>query len=101
MPIHHIVLLKFKQGVSPVDIEKVRQSLHSLGSKIPAISGVKAGKKVYHPLDHGFDEGVIFVFKDEEALMNDYIPHQAHRDYQAYTEPYIEDKLIFDIYSDE
>ncbi|KIK92057.1 hypothetical protein PAXRUDRAFT_13454 [Paxillus rubicundulus Ve08.2h10] len=96
-----IVLLKFKQGVSPEDIDKFRHNLHSLGSKIPAISAVKAGRVIRHPLDHGFDEGVIFVFKDEAALKNDYIPHQAHRDYQAFSEPYIEDKLIFDIYSDE
>ncbi|KAF8550809.1 hypothetical protein OG21DRAFT_1446074 [Imleria badia] len=100
MPIHHIVLLKFKRGITPADIEKVRTSLHALPSQIPAISSIKAGHKIKHPLDHDFDEGVIFVFKDEDAL-KDYMPHKAHRDYQAYTAPYIEDKLIFDIYTEE
>lgn len=36
-----------------------------------------------------FSLGVIFVFKDEDAL-KEYIPHKAHRDYQAYTAPYVE-----------
>ncbi|KAF8120584.1 hypothetical protein EV363DRAFT_1369257 [Boletus edulis] len=97
MPIHHIVLLKFKRGVTPADVEKVRSSLHALPSQIPAISSVVAGKKIKHPMDQDFDEGVIFVFKDEAAL-KDYKPHKAHRDYQEYTAPYIEDKLIFDIH---
>jgi len=102
MAIHHIVLLRFKSGITPADVEKVRASLHALPSQIPAISSLKAGKKIKHPLDHDFDEGVIFVFKDDDAL-KDYIAHKTHRDYQEYTAPYIEDKLIFDIdtYSEE
>lgn len=52
-----VVLLKFKQGITPTDIEKVRMSLHGLPSRIPAISGIKAGHKIKHPLDHDFDEG--------------------------------------------
>lgn len=51
------VLLKFKRGITPTDIEKVRASLHALPSQIPAISSFKAGKKIKHPLDHDFDEG--------------------------------------------
>ncbi|KIJ64493.1 hypothetical protein HYDPIDRAFT_28434 [Hydnomerulius pinastri MD-312] len=104
MPIHHIVLLKFKQGLPPADIEKVKSSLFSLPSKIPAISGAKYGTTIHHPLCHGFDTGVIFVFKDEDALRNGYMPHKAHTDYQGETAPYIDGqsyKLIFDIQSDE
>ncbi|KAF9242553.1 hypothetical protein BU15DRAFT_72670 [Melanogaster broomeanus] len=105
MPIHHVgsltVLLKFKQGVSPEDVELVKRSLYSLPSKIPAISEMKAGNRLPHRFDHGFDEGVIFIFKDEDALRNGYAPHQAHLDHQVNTDPYVEDKLIFDISSDE
>ncbi|KAG8214441.1 hypothetical protein J3R82DRAFT_9464 [Butyriboletus roseoflavus] len=101
MPIHHIILLKFKQGITPADVAKVRASLHALPSQIPAISGIKAGTKIKHPMDHDFDEGVIFIFNDEDALRKGYAPHKAHTDYQAYTAPYIEDKLIFDIFCEE
>ncbi|KAG9315943.1 hypothetical protein JVU11DRAFT_3595 [Chiua virens] len=100
MPIHHIVLLKFKQGIAPADVEKVKASLRALPSLIPAISGVKAGHKLKHPFDHGFDEGVIFVFKDEDALKKGYVPHKEHQDHVARSEPYVEDKLIFDIYTE-
>ncbi|KIJ64494.1 hypothetical protein HYDPIDRAFT_28435 [Hydnomerulius pinastri MD-312] len=90
MPIHHTVLLKLKQGVSLADIEKVKSSLFSLPSKIPAFTSAKAGKTIPHALDHGFDTGVIFEFKDEDALMNGYMPHKAHTDYAEETAQYIE-----------
>ncbi|KAH0831899.1 hypothetical protein J3R83DRAFT_12781 [Lanmaoa asiatica] len=92
-PIVTAVLLKFKQGITPADVEKIRKSLHALPSQIPAIRDVKVGTKIKHPFDHDFDEGVIFVFDDEDALKNDYSPHKAHRDYQEFTAPYVQGRL--------
>ncbi|KAH7890259.1 hypothetical protein F5I97DRAFT_2071021, partial [Phlebopus sp. FC_14] len=66
-------------------------------SQISSIAGIKSGKTIAHPLAHGFHEGVIFLFKTLDDLHNDYVPHQAHLDYQSLTAQYIEDKLIFDI----
>ncbi|KAH7914252.1 hypothetical protein BJ138DRAFT_1144184 [Hygrophoropsis aurantiaca] len=94
--IHHIVLLKYKPDTTNDEKLKVKESLTALPSQIPAISGMVAGDIIYNPLGHGFDEGVIFLFENEEAL-NQYRPHKAHTDYQAFTAPFITDKLIYDI----
>lgn len=51
---------------------------------------------MFNPLGHGYDEGVIILF-ESAAKLNEYRPHKAHLDFQAFVGPYVEDKLIFDI----
>ncbi|KAI9568588.1 stress responsive A/B barrel domain-containing protein [Boletus coccyginus] len=100
MAIYHIILLKFKQNVSTADRENARAGLLALPSQIPAISSIKTGRKIKHPLDRDFDHGIIFVFNDEDALKS-YADHKAHRDFLELAAPFTEDKLIFDICADE
>ncbi|KAH7922027.1 hypothetical protein BV22DRAFT_1071156 [Leucogyrophana mollusca] len=94
--IHHIVLLKFKPETTQDEIRRTKEILAALPSQIPSISGFIGGSTVPNSLAHGFHEGVIFVFENEDAL-NLYRPHKAHTDYQQTTAPWITDKLIFDI----
>ncbi|KAG1906499.1 uncharacterized protein F5891DRAFT_1181912 [Suillus fuscotomentosus] len=114
MTIHHIILYRFKPEATQEQRQSVEDSARSLASQIPAIQGIVAGKTVYNPLGHGFDIGtaslivsttrminktalgVIFLFESAVKL-DEYRPHKAHIDYQAFTAPYLEDKLIFDI----
>ncbi|OAX33064.1 dabb-domain-containing protein [Rhizopogon vinicolor AM-OR11-026] len=98
MTIHHIVLTKFKPEATPEQRQSVRDSIHSLPSKIPAIQSIVAGETVSNPLGHGYDKGTIFVF-ESVAKLNEYLPHKAHVDHKAFATPYIEDVLIFDIES--
>jgi len=96
MPIHHIVLLKYKEGTSASDKEAVRKRLFELKDLISHISDLKKGTALPNPMAQGFDDGVIMVFENEEALEK-YRPHEAHRSYQAWTAQFVADKIIFDI----
>ncbi|KAG2747010.1 hypothetical protein P692DRAFT_20835270 [Suillus brevipes Sb2] len=96
MTIHHIVLYTFKPEVTPEQRQSVRDCISALPSQIPAIQSLVTGETVFNPLGHGYDEGVIFLF-ESVAKLNEYRPHKAHLDYQAFARPLIEDILIFDI----
>ncbi|KIK47188.1 hypothetical protein CY34DRAFT_799541 [Suillus luteus UH-Slu-Lm8-n1] len=96
MTIHHIVLYKFKPEATPEQRQSVKDSVNALPSQIPAIQSLVTGETVFNPLGHGYDAGVIFLF-ESVAKLNEYRPHKAHIDYQAFSAPYIDDKLIFDI----
>ncbi|KAG1745843.1 uncharacterized protein EDB91DRAFT_126679 [Suillus paluster] len=96
MTIHHIVLYKFKPEATPEQRQSVIDSVSALPSQIPAIQGLVTGEILFNPLAHGYDDGVIFLF-ESVAKLDEYRPHKAHTDYQAFSAPYIEDKLIFDI----
>jgi len=101
MPIHHIFLFKYKADIVPADVEKVREALRSLPSLVPSIVELKAGKKIKHPLDQDFDDGVILVLKDEDALKDFISTVKTNSEYQASMKPYIQDMLIFDIQVEE
>ncbi|KAG2151355.1 stress responsive A/B barrel domain-containing protein [Suillus clintonianus] len=89
---HTAVLLKFKPEATPEQRRSVRDSANTLPSQIPAIQSIITGETVFNPLGHG----VIFLF-ESVAKLNEYRPHKAHLDFQAFVGPYVEDKLIFDI----
>lgn len=74
----------------------MRDAANALTSQIPAIQSIITGETVFNPLGHGYDEGVIILF-ESAAKLNEYRPHKAHLDFQAFVGPYVEDKLIFDI----
>jgi len=96
MTIHHIILYRFKPEATPEQRQSVEASARALASQIPAIQSIVAGETVYNPMGHGFDIGVIFLFESAVKL-DEYRVHKVHIDYQAFTAPYLEDKLIFDI----
>ncbi|KAG1748700.1 hypothetical protein EDB19DRAFT_220815 [Suillus lakei] len=89
MTIQHIVLYKFKPEVTPEQRQSVRDCISALPSQIPAIQSLVAGETVFNPLGHGYDEGVIFLF-ESIAKLNEYVPHKAHLDYQAFAGPSME-----------
>jgi hypothetical protein len=96
MTIHHIILFTFKPEVTLEQKQSVRDRISALQSQIPAIQSIVTGATVFNPLGHGYDEGVIFLFENI-AKLNEYQPHEAHLDYQAFARPLIEGILIFDI----
>lgn len=83
-------------GVPESDKEAVRKRLFELKDLIPHMSDMKKGTTLPNPMAKGYDEGVIMIFENEEALQK-YRPHEAHTSYQAWTAQYLADKIIFDI----
>ncbi|EGN98680.1 hypothetical protein SERLA73DRAFT_181264 [Serpula lacrymans var. lacrymans S7.3] len=100
MTIHHIVLYKLLPEATEENLESIKNEVRLLGVKIPQIKEVKVGHSIFNPLGQGFDDGVIFVFDNEDDL-NAYRVHEAHISYQQFSGPYLKDKLIFDIEVDD
>ncbi|KAG2155885.1 stress responsive A/B barrel domain-containing protein [Suillus bovinus] len=96
MTIHHIILYKFKPEATPEQRQSVKDAANALASQIPEIQSLVTGETVFNPRGHGYDAGVIFLFESTVTL-SEYRVHKAHVDYQAFSAPYLEDKLIFDI----
>lgn len=71
----HIVLMKFKSGVTGDDISGLEKSLASLPGEIPEIKGYQFGRDLRS--ERGFDFALISDFDDFEALGR-YRVHPRH-----------------------
>jgi hypothetical protein len=71
----HIVLAKFKPGVTPSDITQLKKSLASLPGIIPEIKGYDFGEDA-RPV-RSFDFALVSTFEDTGALKR-YIAQPDH-----------------------
>jgi len=71
----HVVLAKFKPGVTAADIARLKKSLASLPGIIPEIKGYDFGEDT-RP-ERTFDFALVSTFGDAEALKR-YITHPDH-----------------------
>ena len=73
--IKHVVLAKFKPGVTAADIARLKKSLASLPGIIPEIKGYDFGEDA-RP-ERTFDFALVSTFADAEALKR-YIAQPDH-----------------------
>lgn len=94
--LRHVVLFKFKEGTSAVDIKKVEAAFTALPSKIPAIKGYEWGtNNSPEGLDKGFTHCFFLTF-DDEAGRAIYLPHPDHKAFGDVLTPHLEDVLVLD-----
>jgi len=72
----HIVLFKWKSGVSKKQIQKVFSDLKNLKDKLEGIDDIKSGEN-FSKYSEGFEYGLIVLAKDKKALEN-YRNHPLH-----------------------
>lgn len=76
--IRHIVLLKFKQGISATEIQSVFDALHDLRLTIPQILHFNWGPyKSNEGLNKGYTHGFVMEFENETAR-DIYLVHPDH-----------------------
>ena len=72
----HVVLFKFKPGLSESDLENLEKSLAALPSTIPDILGYEFGRNVVRS-ERSYDFALVSNFADLEAMQR----YQKHPDH--------------------
>lgn len=94
--IRHILLIKFKGSVKPLDIETAKALFETIPEKIEGIESVEWGlNDSPENLNKGFTHSVLMTFVDENARQN-YLPHPEHDALKAVFVPLLEDIVVFD-----
>lgn len=92
----HIGLIKFKEGTTQEQIDKVFDDLLELTESFPGIEDYVAGaNNSPEGSNQGFTHGFVMTFTDS-ATRDAYLPHPDHERVKATVLPYVESVVIFD-----
>lgn len=97
--LRHVVLFKFKDGVSEQQIDEVVKAFAALPGKIDAIRDFEMGTDVsVENKAQGFTHGFIVTFADETGRA-EYLPHPAHKAFGKLVGPRLDKVLVFDFWA--
>ena len=97
--LRHVVLLKFKEGVTPAQVTEVTDAFSALPGKIPEIVEFEWGTDVsVEKKTEGYTHCFFVSFKDEKGRET-YIPHPAHADFGKLVGPRLDKVLVVDYWS--
>lgn len=94
--LRHVVMYKFKEGLSAGQIEEVSAAFSALPGKIDSIIGFEKGTNVsIENKSEGFTHIFVVTFRDE-AGRDRYLKHPAHDDYVKVVKDRREKVIVFD-----
>lgn len=94
--LRHVVLFKFKEGTSSMDVKKIEDAFAALPAKIPQIKAYEWGiNNSPEGLNKGFTHCFFLTFDSEEDR-SIYLPHPDHKAFGAILTPHLEDVLVLD-----
>ena len=94
--VQHIVLIKFKDGVTPDQTKEIFRDFRALQAKIPGIISLQEGPDMSKEnLQKGFTRGVIVTFQDR-AARDAYLDHPEHVAFKEKAIPTVADLLVLD-----
>ncbi|MEJ1223475.1 Dabb family protein [Sediminicola sp. 1XM1-17] len=97
--LRHVVLFKFKEGTSPMEVATIEAAFNTLPSKIKAIHTFEWGlNNSPEGLNKGFTHCYFLTFKTEEDR-DVYLPHPEHKAFGALLTPHLEDVLVVDYWA--
>jgi Stress responsive A/B Barrel Domain. len=93
----HIVLLKFKPGVSIAEQEDAVRRAYDFKGKIPGIVDLSAGINATEEIEHaqGFTLGIRVTFENQQAC-RDYVQHPLHQGLLQSIGPIVEGIVVMD-----
>jgi hypothetical protein len=96
----HVVLFKFKDGVSSSVVGEIESAFRELSEKIPSVKGFEWGKDCsIENLNNGFTHCFIVTFSDADGR-DQYLPHPAHEAFcRKYLDQYLEKACVVDFVS--
>jgi hypothetical protein len=96
MPIRHLVLLKFKAGTPPAQLQALEVAFAALADQISAVQSLEWGtNNSPEGLDKGFTHCFNLTFADEAARAA-YLPHPVHLAFVEQLKPALDDVLALD-----
>lgn len=94
--IRHLLLIKFKESVTPGQIDEVEALFAAIPSKIDGVVSTEWGANDSpEHRNQGYTHAVFMTFADEEGRQN-YLPHPEHDALRAVFRPLLEDAIVFD-----
>ena len=94
--IKHVGFLKFKEGTSEDEIERIFSELMDISENIPGIEDYVSGpNNSPEGLNEGFTHAFVMTFSDANAR-DAYLPHPDHEKFKASALPHIEKVLVLD-----
>ena len=93
----HIVIFKYKQGVSDDQIQQLTDAFRELKDKIPGVLSFEHGlNDSPEGLHLGFTHIYLLTFKDANAR-DGYLPHPEHQEFVTeYVHEFVEDVFVVD-----
>lgn len=97
--LRHVVLFKFKDSASEVNIKKVETAFRMLPSKIKQIAAFEWGKNNSpENLNQGFTHCFFVSFKSEKDR-EVYLPHPDHQAFVEILKPQLDKVLVIDYWA--
>jgi hypothetical protein len=94
--VKHIALLKFKDGTSEEQINKLFDDLLDLSETVDGIEDYVSGTNMSpEGKSAGYTHGFIMTFSDA-AARDAYIGHAEHQKFQAAAMPVVDSVVVFD-----
>lgn len=98
--LRHVVLYKFKDGVTPAQLQEVISAFSGLPKQIEGIVGFEHGPNVStEGKSDGLTYGFFVTFQNEKALAA-YLLHPAHQAYVNVVRDRREKVVVFDYWAD-
>jgi hypothetical protein len=95
--VEHMVLVKFKSGVSSQQIAEMFSQLAELPRLVPGIRHFAWGTNSSpEGLGQGYTHGFLMIF-ESRAARDAYLPHPEHERVKAAIIPWVESVVVFDI----
>jgi hypothetical protein len=99
--LRHVVLYKFKESVTPTQLQEVVDAFSALPKKIDTIAGFEKGTNVStENKSEGFTHCFVVTFHDE-AGRDAYLKHPAHDDYVKVVRDRREKVIVFDYWAEK
>lgn len=98
-PLRHVVLFKFKNDTSPVQIKVIEEAFRALPAKIPGITQFEWGTDVsIEGKAQGFTHCFLVTFQDE-AAREVYLPHPDHKAFVEILKPSLDKVTVVDFFA--
>jgi hypothetical protein len=99
--LRHIVLYKFKDGLTPAQVQQVVDAFGGLPKKVDTIIDYEAGTNVSaEGKSEGFTHAFVVTFKNEKDLAA-YLVHPAHDAYVKVVRDKREKVIVFDYWTEK
>ena len=97
--LRHVVLFKFKDDTSSLQIKEIEDAFRALPGKIDAICDFEWGTDVsVENRQQGFTHCFLVTFRSEDDRA-EYIPHPAHKEFGKMLGPHLDKVLVIDYWA--